>query len=87
MFHFNMSEAFDYIVRGGIDVTLDKVLNRAGLSDKDKANVIRDIGDEFVGGVIPYADLPKLRTRLEASDVFFEAVKESSEAAFPSVKA
>jgi len=87
MFHFNMSEAFDYIVRGGIDVTLDKVLNRAGLSEEDKVNVIRDIGDEFVDGVIPYADLPKLRTRLEASDVFFEAVKKRSEAAFPEARA
>ena len=87
MFHFNMSEAFDYIVRGGIDVTLDKVLNRAGLSEEDKVNVIRDIGDEFVDGVIPYADLPKLRTRLEASDVFFEAVKKRSEAAFPKARA
>lgn len=87
MFHFDMSGAFDYIVRGGIDVTLDKVLNRAGLSDADKANVIRDIGDEFADGVIPYAALPKLRMRLEVSDVFIDAVKKRSEAAFPEARA
>ena len=86
MFHFNMGEAFDYIVRGGIDVTLDKVLNRAGLSDQDKADVVNDIGTEFAEDVIPYADLEKLRTRLEASEVFISAVKEHSEAAFPKAR-
>ena len=86
MFHFNMGGAFDYIVRGGIDVTLDKVLNRAGLSEPDKVNVINDIGTEFAEGVIPYADLAKLRTRLEVSEVFVSAVKEHSEAAFPAAR-
>ena len=86
MFHLNMKEAFDYIVRGGIDVTLDKVLNRAGLSDEDKVNVLKDIGTEFADGVIPYADLHKLRTRLEASEIFINAVKKHSEEAFPVAK-
>ena len=86
MFHFNAGEAFDYIVRGGIDVTLDKVLNRAGLSDREKSDVIKDIGNEFAEGVIPYADLEKLRTRLEASEVFISAVRQRSEMAFPAAR-
>lgn len=86
MFHFNMSEAFDYIVRGGIDVTLDKVLNRGGLNDTDKEKVINDIGTEFSEGIIPYAELPKLRALLESSDVFIDAVKRRSEAAFPAAR-
>lgn len=86
MFHFNIYEAFDYIVRGGIDVTLDKVLNRAGLSQEEKTCVIQDIGDEFTDGVIPYADLSKLRTRLEASEVFISALKGVSERAFPAAR-
>ncbi len=83
MFHFNMGEALDYIVRGGIDVTLDKVLNRAGLDEHEKADVTDDIGNEFAEGVIPYSELQKLRTRLEVSDVFLNAVKKHSEEAFP----
>ena len=86
IFHFNMGEAFDYILRGGIDVTLDKVFDRAGLSDQDKINVINEIGAEYAEGVIPYADLEKLRTRLEVSEVFVSAVKEHSEAAFPAAR-
>ena len=81
-----MSEAFDYIVRGGIDVTLDKVLNRGGLNDTDKEKVINDIGTEFSEGIIPYAELPKLRALLESSDVFIDAVKRRSEAAFPAAR-
>lgn len=86
MFHFNMSEALDYITRGGIDVTLDKVLNRAGLEESDKADIIQDIGNEFGEGVIPYADLSKLRTRLEMSEAFITAVKSHSEKAFPAAR-
>lgn len=83
MFHLNMQEALDYIVRGGIDVTLDKVFNRAGLSDTDKTDVINDLGGDVPRGVIPYAELPKLRRALEKSGVFTEAVKRRSREAFP----
>ena len=86
LFHFNEPDALEYICRGGIDVSIDKVLNRAGLTDKEKEKVKEELGGEFCSGVIAYADLGKLRSRLEKCEFFLECMREHSEAVFPAAR-
>ncbi|MCC8152598.1 MAG: hypothetical protein LIO96_14470 [Lachnospiraceae bacterium] len=45
MYQFDFEEALDYICRGGIDVTMDKILSRAGLTEKEKRAVLEALGE------------------------------------------
>lgn len=87
MFHMDMEEAMDYICRGGIDVSLIKILDRAGLDDEEKKKVIRLLhmeGQEKA--VIPYARLGNMRQRLEKCREFTKAVEKHSKDALPAFK-
>ncbi len=82
MFHLNMNEALDYICRGGIDVTMDKILNRAGLSKEQKEKVLKELSRR-PDDLIAYADLKGIRKELEASKDFMNFTKEHSRDTFP----
>ncbi len=61
MFHLEQEEALEYICRGGIDVTLTKVLNRAGLSEKEQERVAEELkqtpfGLKLTGEAADHAD-------------------------------
>ena len=64
-FHLDMEGALDFICRGGIDVTMEKILNRSGIGGKDKRKVLRMLRLPYAGDeVIPYARLKEVRRRL-----------------------
>ena len=87
-YHLDIEEALDYICRGGIDLTIIKILSRAGLSKNEVTAVLEDLrkdasfrfdDDEF----IPYYELPNIREILKKSDVFINYTIKKSEAALP----
>ena len=85
MFHLNMTEALDYICRGGIDVTMDKILNRAGLDDSQKETICREISCE-PGDIISYSELGDIKSKLERSERFMTFLKRSSEMLLPALE-
>ena len=87
MFHLDMDEAMNYICRGGINVTMTKILNRAGLTRMQKERLLAesDIGWKK-DDMIPYAKLAEIREKLEQNDYFMECVKKHSEEAMPDLE-
>lgn len=88
VFHLNMNEAMDYICRGGIDVTMKKILNRAGLSPEEQEQILDMLG--MAGKekeIIPYAQIASVRQKLEQCDLFKEFVVRRSEDAMPNLSA
>ncbi len=85
VFHLNMTEAFDYICRGGIDVTVDKILNRAGLSDGEKEKICSEISRR-PEEIVPYSELGVIRKQLEASRDFTEFTQKRSEEEYPALE-
>ena len=87
MYHMDMEEALDYICRGGIDVTFDKVLGRAGLdSDAKKALGNRLLDRWDTPDVIPYSSLGELKKDLSCDRSFMEMAEEVSKQRFPDLK-
>lgn len=86
-FHMNMEDALEYICRGGIDVNLDKILNRGGLEEREKKHVLKEV---FKGRdaeeSIPYAELTSVREKLENCNFFMECVARHSREAYPFLK-
>lgn len=85
MFHLNMTEALDYICRGGIDVTVDKILNRAGLNDSQKEIICRELVRE-PDDIISYNELGGIKSKLESSERFMTFLKERSEELLPALE-
>lgn len=84
MFHLNMAEAMDYICRGGIDVTLQKIFERAGLGKTEQKEVLRYFpASGNADEIIPYARLSEIRDILETCEPFREAVIRHSREAMP----
>lgn len=86
MFHLNMDEAMNYICRGGIDVTMHKILSRAGLTAAEEKRILSLSG--FAGregDIIPYAKLSQIRRRLEQCEPFCDLVRRHSEEAMPAL--
>lgn len=90
MYHLDMDEALGYICRGGIDVTMEKILNRAGLSPSEKEAVMEELGSAGVEygreELIPYAELSAIRAVLEKSTLFMEYTVQNSKRAMPLLK-
>lgn len=87
IFHMNMEDALEYICRGGIDVTLDKIFNRSGLDEKEKDRVLQEAFEgQNAREIIPYAELSAVRERLKSCAFFMECVYERSCKAYPSFK-
>ena len=58
MFHLDHNTALDYICRGGIDVTLTKILSRAGLTKNESEKIIKHLGlSSIKNNIIPYQKL------------------------------
>lgn len=84
MFHMDMEEAMDYICRGGIDVTMKKILNRAGLTSREQSEILDQIGmKDRQDVIIPYAQIPDIRKKLEACESFGQSVVRHSKEALP----
>ncbi|MCD7922361.1 MAG: hypothetical protein LUG27_08025 [Clostridiales bacterium] len=86
VFHLDMDEAMDYICRGGIDVTLHKILCRAGLSSEEERQILSLLAsDGREREIIPYAELGRVRHRLEQCEPFCDLVRQHSEQAMPAL--
>lgn len=84
LFHLDREEALEYICRGGIQVTLDKVLGRAGLSPTEKEKVLEEL--DLTGEreqVIPYAGLGEIKRKLKDCRYFMECMCAHSVKAYP----
>lgn len=83
-YHLDHEAALRHICRGGLEVSLRRVLSRAGLTDEEQ----RITADHL--GLLPGMDRPlgagelsRLRQRLAACPVFLRYMDDRSEAAYP----
>lgn len=84
MYHLDMDEALDYICRGGIDVTFNKILSRAGLDESAKEGIGRGLTDKWDKmGIIPYAKLAELKADLSNNEFFKKSVEDISRGKYP----
>lgn len=84
LFHLDREQALSYVCRGGIDVTLEKILRRAGLTEEERQEVIQCLSLPFSpGDVLPHTELPKIRLLLETCEVFLAHMDRHSREALP----
>ena len=88
LYQFDFDEALGYICRGGIDVTMDKILNRAGLAEAEKEKVLEELREKHSfspdrQAFLPYAELAKIREMLEECEPFRTFVLQHSREALP----
>lgn len=92
MYHRNYTEALEYICRGGIDLTMDRILNRGALEEQEKQNVLEMLNEEFQRNSqtmfrmqenIPYAKLEQIRQALEKNIYFRNCLESHSREALP----
>lgn len=87
LFHMDMEEALEYVCRGGIDVTLDKILERAGLTCQEKEHTLALLsGSEKRRQVLPYAELPKIKESLRNCRYFMDCMYQHSTETYPVFK-
>lgn len=83
-FHLDMEGALDFICRGGIDVTMEKILNRSGIGGKDRRKVLRMLRLPYAGDeVMPYAKLKDVKRRLAECEYFLGCVERNSRQRMP----
>ena len=86
MYHLDREEALDFICRRGIGVTPDRILQRAGLSGRERKEVLKRLGLPFANDeVVPFCSLPMIRKRLSRCEEFLEAVDYRSKKALPAL--
>lgn len=84
MFHLNLDAALGYVCRGGIDVTLEKVLSRAGLTQEEREKVLASLDRTLEpNAVIPFAKLPEIRRQLGKCRIFQNYMMKHSKDAMP----
>lgn len=85
--HLDREEALDYLCRHSIAVSLARIMERAGLDDREQTRVLAEIGEEGKGNEpIPYAGMEGIRKKLEGSDVFWETAGRHSKEALPALQ-
>lgn len=90
-YHLNYKDALEYICRGGIDVTLDKIFSRAALSELEKEQVFEELQD-FRSGIssrtekLSHASLDKIRELLKQSKYFQLCIEKHSKEAMPGLE-
>lgn len=84
VFHLDEEGALDYICRGGINVTMEKILGRSGITVQEQ-NVVLHMLHFFAREkkVIPYAELSKIKKELKGCTYFMERMREHSKEALP----
>ena len=84
----DFEEALDYICRGGIDVNMEKILDRAGLKENEKAQVLKDLKEKQNLSFekeeeIPHARLGEIKKALGNCGIFKSFVMGNSQRALP----
>ena len=74
----------DYICRSGTEVTLDKILDRSGIPEKEKEITLRLLGmTEQRKEPVPYPCLKEIRQKLEGCPFFLKAMEINSREKLP----
>lgn len=82
-YHLSGEKCLDYICSGGIDVTFDKIMKRAGLTDEEALTVASECGwTKDYERVLNYQEVLNLRKVLAESKKFLPMVYEHSKAAY-----
>lgn len=94
-YHLNYEEALDYICRGGIDITVRKILDRAGLTEEEKKETLAEINEALrkqghktcgLDDSVAYAELGEIRRSLEQSSRFHCFLDSHSRDAMPALE-
>lgn len=86
LYHRDMENALDYICRGGIEVTAEKILERSGISEAEKERTLKLLGwDEERDRPLPYPYLKKIRQKLKGCPFFLKAMEVNSRKKLPSL--
>ena len=82
-YHLSGEKCLEYICSGGIDVTFDKIMKRAGLTDDESLAVAKKCGwTEDYERVLNYQEVLNLRKVLVESKEFLSMVYAHSKAAY-----
>lgn len=83
-YHLDEESALSYITLGGLDVTADKIYQRAGLHAGQRKRLHEEeIISYGKSEQIPRKELGQVREKLRQSDLFMEYMRENSHKAFP----
>lgn len=87
VFQYDYEEALHYICRGGIDVNMRKILNRAGLSEAERQDVLENLKLTYQeNDTIPYAELEQLKEKLRNCERLKKYIIKHSVEAMPMFK-
>ena len=91
VYHLNYENALEYVCRGGIDVTLDKIFSRAALNEQEKQQMFEEFQRENFGIVsrsekLSHAVLTKIREVLRKNQYFKSCIEAHSRAAMPGLE-
>lgn len=84
LYHKNHAEALEHICRGGIDVSLRKIMQRSGFKDDQIGRLYPIFADRYdLYKAIPYAELKQVQADLECCAEYLNELDKSSKAAWP----
>lgn len=91
MYHRDYEEALGYICRGGIDLTMDRILNRAALDEEEKQQVLDNLNEKLKSSFqmkehLPYAKLQQIRQCLCENVYFRGCLERHSKEALPGLE-
>lgn len=87
LFHLDRRGALDAVCRGGVHVTLRKILRRAGLTPLEQQEVLRRLPLSLEPDAdLSWSRLPQIRRALEGCGLFLERMDAHSRAALPGLK-
>lgn len=86
LFHRDLEEALQYVCRGGIDVTYDKILRRAGLTVSERNTVIALLSPAVdPQKPLSYPMLSPVQKQLRNCPLFIESMNRHSREALPAM--
>ena len=95
VYHLDHQGALEYICRGGIDVTMRKILNRAGFTENEKKEMFAEINEDLrrrghktygPDDPVAYAELGEIRQSLGQSCRFYQLLDRHSKDAMPALE-
>ena len=86
LFHLDREEALDAVCRGGMSITPEKLLSRAGLNGEEREEVLRILNLPYArNDAVPFAALTEIRKRLKDCGAFLSYMDRHSREAFPNL--
>ena len=83
MYSQNIDEMLDNVCRGGLDVSLKKILLRSGFNNHDIKEVFPGLDSSDLRRILSESDIKKIRLRLKNNSRFINKVKEISNDKWP----